>query len=55
MKYNSIRLKGVQLQDERAPFEVQVLRHEDVALGSDLEMIPKVVLHLVVQFGAHKM
>ncbi len=28
-KYNSTRLEGVQLQDERAPLEVRVLHHED--------------------------
>jgi hypothetical protein len=54
-KYGSIRLKGVQLQDERAPLEVRVLHHEDATLGPDLEMTPKAVLHLLVRLGARKM
>ncbi len=32
-KYDSTRLEGVQLQDERAPLEVRVLHREDVTLG----------------------
>jgi hypothetical protein len=52
MKYDNTRLEGVQLQDERAPLEVRVFRHENVVLGSNLEMIPKVVLRSLVRFGA---
>jgi hypothetical protein len=54
-KYNNIKLKGVQLQNEGAPLEVQVFHHEDATLGSDLKMISKAVLHLLVRLGAHKM
>ncbi len=43
MKYDSTRLEGVQLQAERAPLEVRVLRHEDVALRSNLKRTLKVV------------
>ncbi len=53
-KYDSTRLEGVQLQDEHAPLEVRVLRHEDAALGSNLKMTPKAVLHSLVRLGAHK-
>ncbi len=48
MKYDSTKLEGVQLQDERAPLKVRVLRHEDVTLGSNLEMFSEVVLHSLV-------
>ncbi len=54
-KYNSTRLEGVQLQDECALFEVQVLHHENATLGSDLEMTSKAVLRSLVQLGARKM
>jgi hypothetical protein len=47
--------EGVQLQNERAPLEIQVLHHEDVALGSNLEMTLKAVFHLLVPLEAHKM
>ncbi len=47
--------RGVQLQDKCGPLEVQCLHHKDVALGSDLEMAPKAVLHLLVQLEARKM
>jgi hypothetical protein len=55
MKYDSTRLEGVQLQDERALLEVQVLHHEDAALGSDLKMTLKAVLHSLMRLGARKM
>ncbi len=48
------RLEGVQLQDERAPLEVRVLHREDAALGSNLNMTPKAVLHSLVRLGARK-
>ncbi len=54
-KYDSIRLEGVQLQDERTPLEVRVLHREVTALRSNLKMILKVVLHLLVRVGGHKM
>ncbi len=54
-KYDSTRLEGVQLQDERAPLEVRVLHHEDATLGSNLKMTLKAVLHSLVPLGAHKM
>ncbi len=54
-KYYSIKLEGVQLQDERTLLEVRVLRHEDVVLGSNLKMTSKVVLHSLVRLGARKM
>jgi hypothetical protein len=53
-KYNNTRLEGVQLQDERAPLEVRVLRHEDDMLGPNLKITPKAVLHLLVWLGARK-
>ncbi len=53
-KYDSIRLEGVQLQNEHAPLEVQVLHHEDAALGSNLKMTPKAVFHSLVRLGARK-
>jgi len=55
VKYNSTRLEGVQLQNECAPLEVRVLRHEDVALGSNLKMTSKAVIHSLVRLGARKM
>ncbi len=51
-KCDSTKFKGDQLQDERAPFVVQDLHHEDVALMSNLEMISKSVLHSLVQLEA---
>ncbi len=54
-KYDSTRLEGVQLQDERALLEVGVLHHEDVTLGSNLKMTPKAVLHSLVWLRARKM
>jgi hypothetical protein len=54
-KYNSTRLEGVQLQDERTPLEVRVICNEDATLGSNLEMTPEAVLHSLVRLGAHKM
>jgi len=45
MKYDSIRLEGVQFQNECAPLEVWVFHHEDVTLGPNLKMTLKVVLH----------
>ncbi len=53
-KYDNTRLEGVQLQDERAPLEVRVLRHEDVTLGSNLKMTLKAVLHSLVWLRARK-
>jgi hypothetical protein len=53
-KYDSIKFEGVQLQDECAHLEVWDLHHKDVASMSSLEMTPKVVLHSLMQFGAHK-
>ncbi len=55
MKYNSTKFEGVQFQDERAPLDVRVLRHEDVVLRSNLEKTSKVVLHLLVRLGAREM
>ncbi len=55
MKYDSTRLEGVQLQDERAPLEVRVLHREDVVLGSNLKMTSKAGLHSFVRLGALKM
>jgi hypothetical protein len=40
-KYDSTRVEGVQFQNEHAPFKVWVFHHEDVALGSNLEMTPE--------------
>jgi hypothetical protein len=54
-KYDSTKLEGVQLQDERALLEVRVLHRKDATLGSDLKMTPKAVLHSLVRLGAHKM
>ncbi len=54
-KYDSTRLEGVQLQDECAPLKVRVFHHEDAALGSNLKMTPKVVLHSLMRLGARKM
>ncbi len=54
-KYGSTRLEEVQLQDERALLEVRVFHREDVALGSNLKMTPKAVLHSLERLGAHKM
>jgi hypothetical protein len=54
-KYDSTRLKGVQLQDKCAPLEFQVLHHEDVTLGSNPEMTLEAVLHLLMWLGACKM
>ncbi len=54
-KYGSIRLEGVQLQDERALLEVRVLHREDVTFGSNLKMTPKAVLHSLERLGARKM
>ncbi len=54
MKYDSTKLEGVRLQDEHAPLEVWVLRHEDVALGSNLKMSLEAVLHSLVRLRAHK-
>jgi hypothetical protein len=53
-KYDNIKLKGVRLQDEHAPFEVRDLHHWDVTSMSNLKMIPKAVLDSFVQLGAHK-
>jgi hypothetical protein len=54
-KDNITKLEGVQLQDKRAFLEVQVLHHEDIALGLDLEMIPEAVFHSLERFGVRKM
>jgi hypothetical protein len=53
-KYDSTKPEGVQLQDECALLEFQVLNYEDVALGSNLEMILEAVLHSLVQLEARK-
>ncbi len=55
MKYDSTRLEEVQLQNKCAPLEVRVFRHKDVALGSNLKMTSKAVLHLLMRLGARKM
>ncbi len=55
MKYDSTKLEGVQLRDERALREVRVLHREDVVLRLDLKMTPKVVLHSLVRFRARRM
>ncbi len=54
-KYGNTRLEEVQLQDERALFEVRVLHREDVALGSNLKMTPKAILHSLERLRARKM
>ncbi len=54
-KYDSTRLEGVQLQDERALIEVRVLHREDATLRSDLKMTSKAILHSLVRLGARKM
>jgi hypothetical protein len=54
-KYDSIRLEGVQLQDERTLSEVRVLHRKDGTLGSDLEMPPEVIFYSLVRFGAREM
>ncbi len=54
-KYGSTRLEGVQLQDERALLKVRVFHREDAALGSNLKMTLKAVLHSLEQLGARKM
>jgi hypothetical protein len=53
-KYNSTKVKGVQLQNKHAPFEVQNLHHEDVTLMLSLEITPEPVFHSLMQFGARK-
>ncbi len=53
-KYNSTKLKGVQLQDEHAPLEFQVLHHKDVALRSNPKMTLEAVLHSFVRLGPRK-
>ncbi len=53
-KYDSTRLEGVQLQDDHIPFKVRVFHHEDVVLGSDLEMISEAVLHSLMRPRARK-
>ncbi len=54
-KYDSTRPEKVQLQDECTLLEFQVLHHEDVALGSKLEMTLEAILHLLMRLEAHKM
>ncbi len=54
-KYDSTKLEGVQLQDERALREVRVLHREDVTLELDLKMTPKAVLHPLVWLRARRM
>ncbi len=54
-KYDSTKLEGVQLRDERALREVWVLHREDATLGLDLKMTPKAVLHPFVQLEARRM
>ncbi len=54
-KYDSTKLEGVQLRDERALREVRVLHREDTTLGLDLKMTPKAVLHSLVRLGARRM
>jgi hypothetical protein len=55
VKYGSTRLEEVQLQDERALLKVRVFHREDVALGSNLKMTPKAILHSPERLGALKM
>jgi hypothetical protein len=47
-KYDNTKLEEVQLQDERAPFEVWDLQHEDVASMSNLEMTLEANFHALV-------
>ncbi len=54
-KYDSTKLEGVLLRDERALREVRVLNREDAASGLDLKMTPKAVLHPLVWLGARRM
>jgi hypothetical protein len=51
---DSIKLEGVQLQDERTPLEVRDLHHKDVTLMSNLKMSLESVLHSFVQLEARK-
>ncbi len=53
-KYDSTRLEGVQLQDERAPLEVRILHHKDATLRSNLKMISKAILHSLMRLRARK-
>ncbi len=54
-RYDSIKLEGVQLQDERATLEVWDLHDQDVASMSNLQMTLEAVLHSLVQLIACKM
>jgi len=54
VRCDSTKLEGVQLQDKRAPLEVRVLRHEDVALGSNIKRTPKAIFHSLMRLGARK-
>ncbi len=55
MKYDSTKLEGVQLRDERALREVRVLHRKEAALGLDLKMTPKAVLRPLVWLDARRM
>jgi hypothetical protein len=55
VKYDSTRLEGVQLQDERTPLKVRILHREDAALGSNLKMTSKAVFHSLMRLRARKM
>ncbi len=50
-KYDNTKLEGVELRDERTLREVRVLHREGAALGLDLKMTPKAVLHSLVRLG----
>jgi hypothetical protein len=54
-KYGSTRFEEVQLQDECALLEVRVLHREDVALGSNLKMTLKAIIHSLERLEARKM
>jgi hypothetical protein len=53
-KCGNTRLEGVQLQDERTPLKVRVLRHGDAALESNLKTISKAVPRSLMRLGAHR-
>jgi hypothetical protein len=43
------------IQNEHAPLAVRDLHHEDVTSMSNLEMIPELILHSIVQLEPCKM
>jgi hypothetical protein len=51
-KCDNTKLKGVQLQDERALIEFWDLHHEDGVSMSNLKMISEAIFHSLVQLEA---